>query len=40
MASAAEAEIGGLFLNVQQEVPEQITMEDLVHPQPPTPIRT
>jgi hypothetical protein len=40
MASAAEAEVGGLFLNAQQAVPERTTLAELGHPQPPTPMRT
>ena len=38
MASAAEAELGALFLNCQVDVPIQITLEEMGHPQPPTPV--
>ncbi len=39
-ASAAEAEVGGLFVNSQDAVPIRTTLEELNHPQPPTPIKT
>ena len=39
MASAAEAELGGLFLNCQEAVPVRITLEEMGHPQPPTPVQ-
>ena len=39
MASAAEAEYGSLFLNVQAEVPIRTTLIEMYHPQPPTPIQ-
>ena len=39
MASAAEAKYGALFLNVQAAVPIQKTLNEMVHPQPPTPIQ-
>ena len=39
MASAAEAELGDLFLNCQEAVPIQITLEEMGHPQPPTPVQ-
>ena len=39
MASAAEAKLGALFLNCQEAVPIQITLEEMVHPQPPTPVQ-
>ena len=38
MSSAAEAECGGLFLNAQEAIPLCMTLEELGHPQPPTPI--
>jgi hypothetical protein len=38
-ASAAEAEVGGLFVNSQDAVPIRTTLEELNHPQPPTPIK-
>ena len=39
MSSAAEAECGALFNNSKQGVPLRISLEDMVHPQPPTPIQ-
>ena len=38
--SAAEAECGGLYMNAKEAVTIQITLEELGHPQPATPIRT
>jgi hypothetical protein len=40
MASATEAEVGGLFVNGQDAVPIRTTLEELNHPQPPTLIKT
>jgi hypothetical protein len=40
MQSAAEAECGGLYMNAKEVVPMRITLEELYHPQPATPIRT
>ena len=40
MASAAEAEVAGLFMNAQHAVPIRLTLEDMGHKQPPTPLRT
>jgi hypothetical protein len=37
-ASAAEAELGALFLNAQEAKVIQLVVEKLGHPQPPTPI--
>ena len=37
-ASAAEAELGALFLNAQEAKVIRIILEELGHPQPPTPI--
>ena len=37
-ASAAEAELGALFLNAKQTKIIRITLEELGHPQPPTPM--
>ena len=37
-ASAAEAELGSLFLNAQETVKLQIAFQELGHTQPPTPI--
>ena len=39
MASAAEAELGALFLNCQEAVTIQITLKEMVHSQPPTPVQ-
>ena len=36
MASAAEAEIAGVFRNCQTSVPIRTTLQELCHPQPPT----
>jgi hypothetical protein len=36
--SAAEAELGALFLNAQEAKGLQLILTELVHPQPPTPI--
>jgi len=40
VASAAEAELGALFLNAQHAHPLCITLEELGHPQPATPLQT
>ena len=40
MSSAAEDEIGALFLNSRQAIPARTTLEEMVHKQPPTPIQT
>ena len=40
MASATEAETGVIFLNGQQAVPMCMTLIEMGHPQPPTPIKT
>ena len=37
-ASAAEAELGALFLNAQEAKVIQLVLAELGHPQPPTPI--
>ena len=39
MASAAEAELGALLLNCQEAVPIRITLEEMGHSQPPTPVQ-
>ena len=39
MASAEEAELGALFLNCQEAVPIRITLEEMGHSQPPTPVQ-
>ena len=38
MASAAEAELGALFLNCQEGMIFKATLEDLGHPQPKIPV--
>ena len=40
VASAAEAELGALFLNAQTICPFQIALDELGHPQPATPLQT
>ena len=40
MSSAAEAEIGALFLNSRQAIPARTLLEEMGHVQPPTPIMT
>lgn len=40
MLSAAEAELGALFINAKMAVSMQQTLEELGHPQPRTPIQT
>ena len=40
MSSAAEAELGALFLNVTNVESMRNILFDMVHPQPPTPIKT
>jgi hypothetical protein len=40
VASAAEAETGGLFHNAQTTLPIRVALEELDHPQPPTPLKT
>eukprot|EP00957_Ditylum_brightwellii_P062034 4707792-Ditylum_brightwellii.AAC.1 len=37
-SSAAEAELGALFLNAYQAKPMCVALEEMGHPQPPTPI--
>jgi hypothetical protein len=39
VGSAAEAEIGGTYINGQEAVPLRITLSELNHPQPPTPMQ-
>jgi hypothetical protein len=38
VASAAEAELGALFLNCQEGMIFRLTLEDLGHPQPKIPV--
>ena len=40
MSSAAEAEIGALYMNARQLLPLQVTCKELGHPQPVTPMQT
>ena len=40
LSSAAEAELAGLFHNAKEACPMRITLEELGHPQPPTPLQT
>ena len=40
MSSAAEAELGALFINAKLAVPIHTTLVELGHPQPKTPIQT
>ena len=40
MSSAAEGEIGALFLNSRQAIPARRLLEEMGHKQPPTPIQT
>jgi hypothetical protein len=40
MSSAAEAELGALFINAETAVSMHHTLKELGHPQPPTPIQT
>jgi hypothetical protein len=40
MSSAAEAEIGAVFLNNKEGTVVFTTLEELEHPHPPTPLQT
>ena len=40
MSSAVEAELGALFINAKNAVSMRHTLEELGHPQPPTPMQT
>jgi hypothetical protein len=40
MSSAAEAELGALFINAKAAVSMHHMLEELGHPQPPTPMQT
>ena len=40
MSSAAEAEIGAMFINAREAVPTRKTLEEMGHPQPKTPMQT
>ena len=40
MASAAEAEVGALYMNAQEAVPIRTSLIEMGHPQPATPLKT
>jgi hypothetical protein len=40
MSSTMEAELGALFINAKTAVSMRHTLEELGHPQPPTPMHT
>ena len=40
MSSAAEAEIGAMYINAREAVPIRKTLIKMGHPQPPTPLQT
>jgi hypothetical protein len=40
VASAEESEVGACFHNAQSGAPLRVTLTDLGHTQPPTPLRT
>ena len=40
MSSAAEAEIGAMYINAREAVPTRRTLEEMGHPQPKTPMQT
>jgi hypothetical protein len=40
MSSAAEAEIGSIFINAKEAAPLRVMLEEMGHHQPPTPIQT
>ena len=40
MYSAAEAEIGALFLNFREAIPTRQVLEEMGHKQPPAPMQT
>ena len=40
VSSAAETELGALFINSRQAIPARKSLEELGHQQPPTPIQT
>ena len=40
VASAAEAETAALLMNAKEALPLRITLTELGHPQPPTPMKT
>jgi len=40
MSSAAEAELGALYINAREAVPQRITLPEIGHKQPQTPMQT
>ncbi len=40
MLLAAEAELGALYINACEAVPQRQLLEEMGHPQPPTPMQT
>ena len=40
MSSAAEAELGALFINCREAIPARHALEEMGHKQPPTPMQT
>ena len=40
MSSAAEAELGALYINCREAIPAHHVLEEMGHPQPPTPMQT
>ena len=40
MSSAAESEVGGLYMNAREDVPIRTTLIEMGHPQPATPLTT
>ena len=40
VTSAAEAEIGALFINTRNAIPARYLLEEMGHRQPPTPVQT
>jgi len=40
MSSAAEAELGALYINAREAIPMRLLLEEMGHKQPPTPIQT
>jgi hypothetical protein len=40
MSSAAESELGSLYINARKGVEERIILEEMGHPQPATPVQT
>jgi hypothetical protein len=40
MSSAAEAEIGSVFMNAKEATILHTTLEEMGHPKPPTPLQT